>query len=57
MSHSESVWLGLTETLTDICGCVFEVQKGIFVCVKRCPKHSKPKPKRPYRPKAECVRP
>jgi len=57
MSNSESVWLGLTETLTDICGCVFEVQKGIFVCVKRCPKHSKPKPKRPYRPKAECVRP
>jgi hypothetical protein len=45
-----------SEKLTDLCGCVWEIQEGIWVCVKRCPKHSKPRSKRPYRPKAESVR-
>jgi len=45
----------LVETRTDLCGCVFEIQEGIMVCVKRCPKHSRPKRKRPFRAKAECV--
>jgi hypothetical protein len=45
-----------SEKLTDLCGCVWEIQEGVWVCVKRCPKHSKPKSKRPYRPKAESVR-
>jgi len=45
-----------SEKLTDLCGCVWEIQEGIWVCVKRCPKHSKPKSKRPYRSKAESVR-
>ena len=47
----------LAETRTDLCGCVFEIEQGIIVCVKRCPKHSRPKRKRPLRAKAECVRP
>jgi hypothetical protein len=47
----------LVERRTDLCGCVFEIQEGIMVCVKRCPKHSRPKKKRPFRAKAECVRP
>jgi hypothetical protein len=47
----------LVERRTDICGCVFEIQEGIMVCVKRCKKHSRPKRKRPFRSKAECVRP
>ena len=47
----------LVEQRTDICGCIFDIQQGIMVCVKRCSKHSKPKRKRPFRPKAECVRP
>ena len=41
----------------DLCGCVYEIQEGIMVCVKRCKKHSRPKRKRPFRAKAECVRP
>lgn len=45
-----------SEKLTDLCGCVWDIQEGIWVCVKRCSKHSKPKPKRAYRPKAESVR-
>ena len=45
-----------SEKLTDLYGCIWEIQEGIWVCVKRCSKHSKPKSKRPYRPKAESVR-
>ncbi|MCK4478280.1 hypothetical protein KAU88_07115 [Candidatus Bathyarchaeota archaeon] len=41
----------------DVCGCVWEIQGDVWVCVKRCRKHSKPKKKRPFRAKAECVRP
>ena len=37
-----------SEKLTDLCGCVWEIQEGIWVCGKRCPKHSKPKSKRPH---------
>jgi hypothetical protein len=47
----------VVERRTDICGCVFEIREGIMVCVKRCKKHSRPKKKRPFRAKAECVRP
>jgi len=45
----------MADRRTDLCGCVFEIQKGIMVCVKRCLKHSKPKKRRPFRAKAECV--
>jgi hypothetical protein len=45
-----------SEKLTDLCGCVWEIQEDIWVCVKHCHKHSKPKSKRPHRPKAESVR-
>ncbi|MCW4016269.1 MAG: hypothetical protein NWF06_07860 [Candidatus Bathyarchaeota archaeon] len=47
----------MVDRRTDLCGCVFEIEEGIMVCVKRCPKHSRPKRKRPFRAKAECVRP
>ena len=47
----------LVDKKTDLCGCVFEIEKGIMVCVTRCPKHTRPKRKRPFRAKAECVRP
>ena len=47
----------MVETRIDLCGCVLEIQEGIMVCVKRCQKHSKPKKKRPFRAKAECVIP
>jgi hypothetical protein len=52
-----STGIAVVEKKTDLCGCVFEIEKGIMVCVKRCPKHSRPKRKRPFRSKAECVRP
>ena len=41
---------------TDLCGCEWEEIKGIWVCTKRCEKHSKPKPKPEFRPKSECCR-
>jgi hypothetical protein len=47
----------LVETRKDLCGCIFEIQEGMMVCVKRCQRHSRPKRKRPFRAKAECVRP
>ncbi|UCG36343.1 MAG: hypothetical protein JSV64_06965 [Candidatus Bathyarchaeota archaeon] len=40
----------------DLCGCVWEIKEGVWICVKRCGKHRKPKKKPPKRPKAECVR-
>ena len=44
------------EKLTDLCGCEWEIREGIWICVKRCLKHSKKKSRRPFRPKAESVR-
>jgi len=41
---------------TDLCGCEWEINGDIWTCTKRCDKHSKPPKKRPFRPKAECVR-
>jgi len=41
---------------TDLCGCEWKINEDIWTCTKRCDKHSKPPKKRPFRPKAECVR-
>ena len=46
-----------SKAVQELLNIVFEIQKGIMVCVKRCPKHSSPKKRRPFRAKAECVRP
>ena len=54
--EEEKTIMKKSERIADLCGCIWEIQEDIWVCVVRCRKHKKPKSKRPYRPKAESVR-
>jgi len=47
-----------TDTIILPCGCIYEDKGWLLVRVNECEHHKRKRTrKRPYRPKAECVRP
>ncbi|HVP93260.1 MAG TPA: hypothetical protein VMS94_05920 [Acidobacteriota bacterium] len=47
-----------TDIITLPCGCVYQDKGWLLTRIKECDYHKRKRTaKRPYRPKAECVRP
>jgi hypothetical protein len=47
-----------TDIITLPCGCIYQDKEWLLTRIKECDYHKRKRTaKRPYRPKAECVRP